>query len=88
MEKKHELTEHLKLVENQIYAVTIDLKGIVAKLDTAYLYEEELIQRLNNARVKTNELQNEFFKGSSEIVRLHGKMKDIFDIFTANFSRH
>lgn len=88
MENKHELTEQLKVVETEIYNAKIDLKGIESKLNMAYKYEEELNQRLATAKLKTQELQHQFFQKASAMSQLYEKMKNIFDIFTGNFYRH
>jgi predicted nucleic acid-binding Zn-ribbon protein len=88
MEKKHELTEQLKLVETEIYDAKMDLKCIESKLNMAYNYEEELNQRLVAAKMKTQDLQNQFFQKASTMSQLYEKMKNIFDIFTGNFYRH
>lgn len=85
---KHELTEKLKVIETKIYDLKIDLKGVESKLNNAYRYEEELIERQSSARKKTNELQVEFFKMSGEISELYDKMKYIFDLFTGNHYHH
>lgn len=84
-ESKHELTEKLKVFETEIYDESIDLKGIINKLEVAYAYEEELAQRMVAARLKTNRLQEEVFVKSGKITELHKKMKDVFNIFTGNF---
>lgn len=86
--KKHELTEKLKVLETLIHDARIDLQGINSKLDCAYSYEDELSQRQVSAKKKTEELRKEFYIKSSEISRLYEKMRDIFDIFTGNYYRH
>lgn len=88
MEKKHELTEQLKQVETEIYDAKIDLRGIQAKLEMAYRYEEELNQRMANAKTKTEELRLQFFQKASALSNLYEKMKNIFDVFTGNFYKH
>lgn len=88
MENKHELTEKLKVIENEIYDAKIDLKGIESKLNIAYKYEEELNQRFAAAKIKTEDLRNQFFQKASTMSKLYEQMKDIFDIFTCNFHRH
>lgn len=90
MEKdnKHELTEKLKVIETDIHDKRVDLRGIGYKLDTAYKYEDELLQRLEAARKRTRELREDFFKKSGEISEQYDKMKHIFDIFTGNFYHH
>ena len=61
MENKHELTEKLKVIETEIYNDKIDLRGINSKLEIAYKYEEELIERMNYAKKQTEELRKQFF---------------------------
>ena len=88
MEQKHELTEKLKVLENEIHDLRVDFSSLNSKLNTAYDYETELLQRLENARKKTKELQIELFKKSGEISEKYNAMKSIFDIFTGKFSRN
>lgn len=85
MEKQHNLTEKLKVLETEIYNAKIDLKGINNKLNNAYAYEDELVTRQNFAKKQTEEMRKEFFQKSSEISEMHNKMKNIFDVFTGNF---
>lgn len=87
-DNKHELTEKLKVIETEIHDSKVDLRGIGYKLDTAYKYEDELLQRLESARKKTRELREDFFKKSGEISEKYDRMKSIFDVFTGNFYRH
>ena len=88
MENKHELTEKLKVIETEIYNDKIDLRGINSKLEIAYKYEEELIERMNYAKKQTEELRKQFFIKASEISSKYDKMKGIFDVFTGNFYKH
>jgi len=85
MEKEHELTEKLKVLENEVYDAKEDLRTISSKLDMAYSYEHELVQRQVAAKEKTEKLRQEFFKKTGEISTLYKKMKAILDIFTGNF---
>ena len=85
MEEKHQLTEKLKVLETEIHDAKVDLRGINSKLEMAYKYEEELHQRMEFAKKKTEELRNEFFIKSGEISNKYVKMKDIFNVFTGNF---
>lgn len=85
MPDKHELTEKLKVVEKQIYNHKTELRAINAKLENAYKYEDELLQRLNFARKETAEFRNQFFAKSTEISQQYEKMKNIFDVFTMNY---
>jgi len=85
MDKKHELTERLKVLETEIYEAKLDLKTINSKLDIAYSYEDELVQRQIAAKKKTEELRKEFFKKAGEVSEMYTKMKNIFDVFTGNF---
>lgn len=85
MDKKHELTEKLKVLETEIYDAKCDLKAINSKLEIAYQYEDELVQRQVAAKKKTEELRKEFFKKGGEISEMYNKMKNIFDVFTGNF---
>lgn len=88
MKQKHELTENLKVVETEIYNDKIDLRAINSKLESAYKYEEELIERMNYAKKQTEELRKQFFIKASEISIKYDKMKAIFDVFTGNFYKH
>lgn len=88
MENKHELTEKLKVIETEIHSDKIDLRGINSKLEIAYKYEEDLIERMNFAKKQTDELRKQFFIKSSEISTKYDKMKGIFDVFTGNFYKH
>jgi hypothetical protein len=88
MENKHELTEKLKVIETEIYNDKIDLRGINSKLEMAYKYEEELIERMNYAKKQTEELRKQFFIKAGEISTKYDKMKNIFDVFTGNFYKH
>lgn len=85
---KHELTEKLKLIEVKIYESKIDLNSISLKLDSAYKYEDELIERQIAAKENTIKLRNEFFKKAGEISEMYDKMKNIIDVFTGNFYNH
>ena len=67
MENKHELTEKLKVIETEIYNDKIDLRGINSKLEIAYKYEEELLQRMDYAKKQTEELRKQFFIKAGEI---------------------
>ena len=88
MQEKHELTEVLKVLETEIYDIKIDIRNVNAKLENAYKYEDELIQRMNFAKSKTLELRNQSYKKCSEISEKYEKMKKIFDVFTGNFYKH
>jgi hypothetical protein len=88
MSKGHELTEKLKVIETEIHDNKIDLNSISAKLDIAYKYEDDLIQRLQSARENTTKLRNDFFKTAGEISEQYDKIKNIVDIFTGNFYNH
>jgi hypothetical protein len=88
MENKHELTEKLKVLETEIYNAKIDLKSINSKLEIAYQYEEDLVQRQVSAKKKTEELRKLFFEKSGEISEMYNKMKNIFDVFTGNFYKN
>lgn len=87
MENKHEMTEKLKVLENEVYDLKVDLNSISVKLDSAYKYEDELLQRMESARAKTKEMRLQFFAKHQEIMSKHGEMKDVMDVFTGNF-RH
>jgi chromosome segregation ATPase len=86
-DKKHELTEQLKVLENEIFDAKVELKTINHKLEYAYSYEDELTQRQVAAKEKTESLRNAFFVKSGEINNLYHRMKNIFDVFTGNFYR-
>jgi len=88
MENKHELTEKLKLIETEIHNDRIDLRGISSKLEIAYKYEEELIERMNYAKARTEKLRQDYFIKTGEISSKYEKMKNIFDVFTGNFYKH
>lgn len=85
MDKKHQLTESLKVIETQIHNDKIDLKGISSKLNIAYTYEQELNERMIYAKNHTEELRKEFFVKAGSISAKYGKMKEIFDVYTGNF---
>ena len=87
MENKNELTENLKVIETEIYNDKIDLRSINSKLEIAYKYEEELIERMNYAKKQTEELRKQFFIKAGNISEKYIKMKHIFDIFAGNFFR-
>ena len=88
MDNKHELTEQLKVIENEIYNDKIDLRGITRKLESAQQYEEDLIKRQEFARKQTAELRNEFFQKCTSISQKYDKIKNIVDVFTGNFYNH
>ena len=88
MKNNYELTEKLKVIETDIYEARIYLKSINSKLEISYQYETELLERLSSARIKTKELQNEFYKKSGEISQKYDKMKLIFEVFTGNIYNH
>lgn len=85
MENKNKLTEELKVLENEIHQMKIELKAINSKLEIAYNYENELSERMNFARKQTEEMRHLFFKKSGEISNKYHQMKSIFDVFTGNF---
>ena len=85
MEDKHKLTEQLKVLETEIHDAKIDLRSINSKLEMANKYEDELLQRLEFARKKSEELRTQFFIKSGEISEKYNRMKGIFDVFTGNF---
>ena len=84
-DKKHELTDQLKVLETKIHEAKIDLKGVNSKLEISYQYEEDLNQRQIDAKKRTNEIRKEFFIKSGEINEMYREMKNIFDVFTGNF---
>lgn len=88
MDNKHELTEQLKVIENEVYNDKIDLLGITRKLESAQQYEDELIQRQQFARKQTTELRNQFFQKCTSISQKYDKMKNIVEVFTDNFYKH
>ena len=85
MENKNELTEKLKVVETEIYEAKLELKALNSRLEINYKYEDELLQRLSDARKKTESIRNEFFVKSTELSKKYNKIKNIVDIFTGNF---
>src|SRR5574343_444852 len=88
MDNKHELTEKLKVIETEIYDAKIDLRSLNSKLENAYKYEEELLQRIEFARKQTKEIRESFFIKAGEISDKYENMKIIFDVFTGNFYKH
>lgn len=86
--KNQELTEKLKVIECFIHNHRIDLNTIQLKLNAAYQYETNLLERLETARNKTKELQEQFYTKSGEISQLYDQMKAIFDVWTGNFYTH
>ena len=88
MDNKHELTEKLKVIETEIYDSKIDLRSLNLKLENAYKYEDELLQRMEFARKQTKEIRENFFIKSVELSEKYEKMKNIFDVFTGNFYKH
>ena len=85
MDKKHELTEKLKLIETEIHDAKIDLHSTASKLEIAYQYEDELIERLVAARARITTIRNDYFKKTGEISEKYDKIKNIVDVFTGNF---
>lgn len=88
MDKKHELTEQLKVIETEVYNDKIDLLSITRKLEIAQQYEEDLIKRQEWARKQTEQLRNEFFQKCTAISKGYDKMKNIVEVFTGNFYNH
>lgn len=88
MDKQHELTEELKVIETEIYNEKIDLRSIARKLEIAQQYEDELINRQQFARKQTEQLRNEFFQKCTSISTKYDKIKNIVDVFTGNFYNH
>lgn len=88
IERKNELTEELKLIEDEIHNKRIDVSTITSKLEIAQKYETELLERLVFARKKTDILRKDFFIESGKISAMYDKMKDIFDVWTGNFHKH
>lgn len=85
MEKKEKLTEQLKSIENNIDDIRSDMNSISSKLNSAYSYEDELLQRLEFARKKTKDLRIEFFQKTALLTELYSEVKNICDVFTGNF---
>lgn len=56
-----------------------------SKLEIAYQYETELLQRLEKARQNTKALQSNLFSICNQITQRFDKMKNILDVFTGNF---
>lgn len=79
---KHELTEKLKLIETQIYDNKVELMVINSRLESAYQYEDESIQRAQWARNRTEALRKEFFLKASEISKKYDSMNEVVRIFT------
>lgn len=88
MDKVHELTEKLKVIETEIHNDKIDLRSINSKLETSYQYQDELIQRMEWAKKQTEELRKQYFQKSTEMSQKFDKMKSIMDVFTGNFYTH
>lgn len=85
MSEKHKMTEKLKVVEVKVHNDRIDLKAIERKLNIAYKYEDELLERLNAARKNTGDLKEEFFKKAQSITEHYRDMKSIFNVFTQHY---
>jgi len=76
MDKEHELTEELKVIETEIYNDKLDLRNVANKLEIAQQYENELIQRQQFARKHTEQLRNEFFQKCTSISEKYEKIKE------------
>ena len=86
-DKKHELTEKLKVIETEIHEAKLDLRAINSKLEISMQYEDDLRTRQITANEKTKQYRGEFFKKSSEISDKYRKMANIFEMHTGNFYR-
>lgn len=85
MEKTNKLTEKLKLLEAEINDCRSDLNAIKSKLTIAFNYENELNQRMVDAKKHTEELRRQFSIKSTEMSNKFVDMKNLFDIFTGNY---
>lgn len=81
----NKLTEELKVLETKTYDAKVDLAGELRKLNAAYDYETELLERIAKNREK--------IAGMQEVVRIKNKrlsgifkeMQKKMNIFTGNF---
>ena len=85
MDQKYALTEKLKVIEKEIYQAKIDLNAINKKLEYAYQYETDLLQRLESARKQTATFRNEVFQKHTEISKNFDLMAKELEIYTGNF---
>jgi hypothetical protein len=85
MDKKHKLTEELKVLETIIYDQKVDLKSIERKLNSLYDYEADLNKRMIYAKEQTEKQRLLFIEKSKEISKEYTLMKDMLDVFTGNF---
>ena len=87
MDKKHELTEKLKVIENEVYDKRVELNSIRMKLQGSIDYEIELDRRKQEQIKKTEQLRKDFFIKANEVTELYKDMKSIMEIYTGNFFR-
>jgi hypothetical protein len=84
-DKKHKLTEELKVIELQVEQERIELANLSRKLDASYKYEDELLVRLASAREATKETRVRFFQTANSISEKYESMKKIVDVFMGEF---
>ena len=84
-EKLHSITETVKALEVQANEQKIELRGTISKLQYAYVYETELLERLATARKNTKELQKQVHNISVDIQNTFSEMGKEVELFTGNF---
>ncbi len=84
MKEPQKLTEELKVTELEVDGKKSELNTISTKLNIAYQYEEDLLQRLEAARKDTVELRMDFVKKTQEINECFVHMKRCLEIYTGN----
>ena len=82
---KEKITEELRILEVEVDDAKSDLETINGKLERAYQYEDDLIQRHEFAKQNTKQLRQDYFQKSSEITQLFNEMKKQLDVWTGNF---
>lgn len=83
--EKERLTDRLKLKETELDELRVELNQNSSLLNIAYQYEDDLLERLKAARLKTENLRNGHTEIRVKINEKLGEMKGIMDVFTGNF---
>lgn len=84
-DKTSELTEKLKVAEQEVDSKIIDLRAINSKLRIAIDYEEALLDRLATARKNSEELRNQLFLQNGDVLYSIEKIKNITDVWTSHW---
>ena len=84
-ESDKNLVDELKDKESELNQMMIDLRSLKSKVEIAYQYEDDLLQRLQSARNNTKGMQKSLFEKSGDITAKLSEMKKIMDIWTGNF---